>query len=78
MVDTNSTKLNSYNISSIGAIIKILENLLELDKTMYYIEDKHNFNDFSKYIKSYEFCVCSCLHQILEVLGNSQFMNSLF
>ncbi|KKL83592.1 hypothetical protein LCGC14_1973200 [marine sediment metagenome] len=72
MDDTDIIKLNSYNISRIGAIIKILEKLVELDKIKNYIESKHSPNDFSKYIKSYEFCICFCLHQIMEVLGDNQ------
>jgi len=74
MVENNNlkVKLNSFNICRIGAIIKILEKLVDLNRIKNDIEAKHNFNDFSKYIKSYEFCVCFCLHQILEILAEDQ------
>ncbi|MBY8990929.1 MAG: hypothetical protein KGD58_09260 [Candidatus Lokiarchaeota archaeon] len=65
MVENNNlkVKLNSFNICRIGAIIKILENLVDLNRVKNHIEAKHNYNDFSKYIKSFEFCICFCLHQ---------------
>ncbi len=68
--------INNFEINRIGALIKILEKLVELNKIKNYIENKNNFNEFSKYIKSYEFCICFCLNQITEILrDNHKFLD---
>lgn len=72
MVEINDIDINNFDINRIGAVIKILEKLVELKKIKKCIESKNDFNDFSKYIKSYEFCICFCLNQIIEILRNNQ------
>jgi len=72
MVEINDVDINNFDINRIGALIIILEKLVELDKIKKYVESKNNFNEFSKYIKSYEFCICFCLNQLIEILRNNQ------
>ena len=72
MADINKVEINSYFISRIGALIKILEKLVELNKVKNHIENENSFNEFSKYIKSYEFCICFCLNQIIGILRDNQ------
>jgi len=65
------------DINEIGALIKILEKLVETDKIKKYIESKKSSNEFSKYVKSYEFCICFCLNQIITVIRyNQEFLDS--
>ena len=72
MVEINDFDINNFDINRLGALIIILEKLVELDKIKKYVENKNNFNEFSKYIKSYEFCICFCLDQLIEILRNNQ------
>lgn len=72
MVEINDIDINNFDMNRIGALLIILEKLVELDKIKKYIESKNNFNEFSKYIKSYEFCICFCLDQLIEILRNNQ------
>ena len=72
MAEINNIDINNFDINRIGALIKILEKLVELDKIKKFIESKNNFNEFSKYIKSYEFCICFCLNQLIEIIRNNQ------
>jgi hypothetical protein len=70
--DVFKNRLISIGINQIGAIIKILEEIVELDKIKSYIEGKPHLNEFSKYIKSYAFSICFCLDQLTRVLSDHQ------
>jgi hypothetical protein len=64
--------MESRSISELGALIKILEELVEFDKLKSYIESNEVLNKLHKYIKSYEFCICFCLNQIVKILRYDQ------
>ncbi len=68
MVDINNVGISNFPINRLGGLIKTLEKLVDLNKIKKFIDKKDNFNEFSKYIKSYEFCICFCLNQTVEIL----------
>lgn len=63
--------LRDVTINMIGAIFKFLEVLVETNNIKGYIEKKFNCIDFSKYFKSYEFCICFCLEELTRVLRDN-------
>jgi len=54
-------------IDEVGAHIRILEILLDLDNFKEYLKVKRSYYKFDKYIKSYEFCLLFCIDRIFGI-----------
>lgn len=55
-------------IVEVGAYIKLLEILLDMNKLKKYLKFKKSYSKFNKYIKSYEFCLLFCIDRIFNII----------
>lgn len=61
-------KIYDTSINRIGALLKIIENAIDINKFRNYVKDKNDINKFSRYLKSYEFFICFCLIELIDLI----------